>query len=467
MSKTVLVDYWDKKVEVEVPENAHVVDFPAPPVLDDPAEAVRQALANPLGMQRISELVSKGSKVTIAFDDPCRPGLPRQIVIPEVLKELEKAGVEDKDITLLAGNGNHRKFRKEELRKYLGDEVFNRFWKKGSACQILNHECSDPDNLVYMGISEMGDYVEYNRLLVDSDLFIYCGTVAPSNWGGMTGCGVIIGLASARSMRSTHSWDVVGHPDSCHGDHTTMFYRSHKDAVMDQIEKFIGKKVFYVDCVLGLGAKIAGVYAGHYKAIQKPAWQQVESYYKVDVPQCDVFVMGLPQYLLYGDSNNPVICMAGATTVPRVWVNKPVLRKGGVVICMARCDGTVSPVDHPSYQEVMDLYDRYHSSQDMYDHEEEYISRPDLIFKYQNCFGYHPVHPFWLYYESEYLKEWASKVILAGALNPGAVRKVGLTPAKDFNAAWKMATQIVGDNPRVVVMPDFWSKARLQFNVTG
>jgi len=63
-----------------------------------------------------------------------------------------------------------------------------------------------------MGVSEMGDYVEYNKLLSTSDLFIYCGTVQSSNWGGMTGCGVIIGLAGARSMRSTHSWDVVGDP---------------------------------------------------------------------------------------------------------------------------------------------------------------------------------------------------------------------------------------------------------------
>lgn len=463
--KKVQVDYFDKKMEISVPDDALVVESSPPPGVSNPEKLVREALAKPLGMPPIAELVKPGDKVTIAFDDPCRPARPRQVIIPILLEELNKAGVPDENITLLSANGTHRKFTKEEFRKYLGPAVFDRFWAKGSNTRILNHDCADPDNLVFMGVSEMGDWVEYNKLLATSDLFIYTGTVQSSNWGGMTGCGVIIGLTSARSMRSTHSWDVVGDPRSCHGDQHKMFYRHHKDAIMDQIEKFIGKKVFYVDAVIGQNAELVGVYAGHYKAIQEPAWKQVTELYQVKVPQADIVVVGIPQYLLYGDSHNPMMCFVGVTTAPRHWVNKPLVRKGGVLIGTAKFTGIINERMHPSYAEVMDIFEKCFTAGEMYDYEDEYLHRPDLIFKYRHCYGYHPIHPFWLFYESQYMLDHCSKIIFAAPENPGAVRKLGCTPAKDFDAAFAMAKQIVGPNPKVVVLPSFWSKPRLQFYV--
>lgn len=463
--RKVLVDYFDKKMEISVPDDAIVLESNPPPGHPEPQKLVRDALANPLGMPRISELVKPGSKVTIAFDDPCRPGLPRQIIIPIILEELNKAGVPDEDIILISANGNHVKRTKEEFRKYLGDEVYNRFWSKGSNTRILNHDCADPEGLVYMGVSEMGDYVEYNKLLSTSDLFIYCGTVQSSNWGGMTGCGVIIGLAGARSMRSTHSWDVVGDPMSCHGDQDKMFYRHHKDAVMDQIEKFIGKKVFYVDAVLGQGAQIVGVYAGHYKPIQEPAWKQVTELYQVKVPQADLVVVGLPQFLLYGESTNQLMCLVGTTTAPRHWVNKPLVREGGVLIGCGKCTGVIDDELHPSYAEVVKLFDRSFNAGDMYDHEDQYLHRPDLLFKYSHCHGYHPIHPFWLFYESQYMLDHCSKIIFAGAENPGALRQLGCEATRSFDAAFARAKQVVGHNPRVLVLPTFWSKPRMQFYV--
>ena len=136
-----------------------------------------------------------------------------------------------------------------------------------------------------MGVSEMGDYVEYNSLLDDAALFIYCGTVLPSNWGGMTGTGVIIGFASSRSMISTHGFPVVGHEDSCHGNHREMLYGKHKEVIMKQIEKSTGKRVFYVDGVLGAGAQLAGVFAGYSPEINEPTWAFAEKLYTVEVPQ--------------------------------------------------------------------------------------------------------------------------------------------------------------------------------------
>ena len=257
--KTLTADYWDKKIEISVPEDTVLGEIENPPLLSNPEKVVREVIANPIASEPLYELAKKAQngRVTIAFDDPSRPAKPRQLIIPIIIEELLKAGVKEENIFLLSANGNHCKWTPAQLRNYLGPKIFDQFSPLGSASRVLNHDTHDPEGLVYMGTSEMGDYVEYNRLLVDSDLFIYLGTVLSSNWGGMTGTGIVIGLASARSMASTHGFPVFGHPDSCHGNHRTMLYRAHKQAIMKQIEKFTGKRVFYIDAVLGAGGELA------------------------------------------------------------------------------------------------------------------------------------------------------------------------------------------------------------------
>ncbi len=481
-NKDITADYWDKKITISVPENTVVPVVPDPPLLKEPESAVRKALENPIGAPPLFELAkkAKGGKIVIAHDDLTRPAPPRRLIIPIILDVLNKAGIKDEEVFLLSANGNHCKWPDSSLRAYFGEEVYTRFRPLGSASRLLNHDCHDPKGLKYMGTSELGDYVEYNSLLDEASLFIYCGTVLPSNWGGMTGTGVIIGFPSSRSMISTHGFPVVGHEESCHGDHRKMLYRKHKEAVMKQIEKAIGKRIFYVDAVLGVGAQLAGVFAGYSPEINEPTWALAERLYTVEVPQADVFVIGVPRFGLYGETSNPLISLAAICAPPRIWLNKHLLRDGGVVIGLVRCTGHIDRNAHASYPEVAELYGRCHSSNDLMKYEDEFLNREDLIYKYRFCYSYAPIHPFWLFYESQYILDRASKVIFAGvpttetalappqlegAGGPGAVRGMGCVPATNFEEAWKMAEKIVGKNPTVVACPQFWTTVRPHFYV--
>ena len=60
-----------------------------------------------------------------------------------------------------------------------------------------------------MGKSTLGDAVEHNRILLDADLVIYSGSVLPLVWGGYSGTGVVVGLASPRSIYCHHRLDVI------------------------------------------------------------------------------------------------------------------------------------------------------------------------------------------------------------------------------------------------------------------
>ena len=249
---------------------------------------------------------------------------------------------------------------------------------------------------------------------------------------------------------------------------------------MSQIEKFTGKRVFYVDVVPTAGGMPAGVFAGYSPELNEQSWQLAEKIYPLEVPQADVLIYGIPRYMLYGETSNPLIALATACAPVRMWNNKPLVREGGVVIAMAAVDGTIDERAHPSYGEILDLYRNCFSMEELSVYEEEFMYREDLIFKYRHAYAYAPIHGFWLMYESEYALKHCSKVIFAGVPGmdnplakvqvsgtggPGAVRDLGCVPARNFDEAWKIAEQAVGKNPRVLACPQFWTKVRPRFYV--
>src|ERR1700754_3224450 len=127
------VDYGERKIEIDVPDSATVVEYADPPdLLADPEAEVAKALAHPLGMPPLAELARPGMKVAIGFDDITRPAAVARLILPEIVETLEGAGVKDRDIVFVNGCSNHRKNTRSELASHLGPGLFNRFWPLGN-----------------------------------------------------------------------------------------------------------------------------------------------------------------------------------------------------------------------------------------------------------------------------------------------------------------------------------------------
>ncbi len=469
--KRLFVDRWDEPVEISVPASAVVIQAePKPdyPALEDPVGAIRKALDQPLGMPPLRELVNGKSKVAIAFDDPLKYG-PKYLTVPVLIEELVGAGVERRNITLVSANGTHDKPPKEDFKGFyrglypvLPDEIVDEFWPE----QFVNHDANDPKGLVNMGTSRLGDLVEHNRVLVDSDLTIYTGSVFPLIWGGYCGEGVVIGLASARSIFCHHKFSVIGASDSVHSDPRMQGYRHHKEAVMDRIEAFTGKKVFYLNGVPDPTGNWAGFFAGHYKEVQQPQWECADRQHLHGAPQADIIIAGMAKYLLYGDTRNPIVNIVGATTILRSWRNKPVLRKGGVIILVSKCDGYIDPDKHPSYIEALNHFQKAGSAQALEEQQfERLLSNNGLMDRYSKRNAYHPVHPIWLFNENQYALDHAGKVIIATAEDPAAPARVGAEYAPTVEDALKQAGQLVGPEPRIMVLPNYFSFVPMLFLV--
>ena len=460
--KSIETDFGAQKIPIEVPDDATVIEFQDPEFLEDPISRIREALDNPVSAPPLSELVKPGMTVAIGFDDPTRPPLPWQTIMPEVVDVLINSGIKEKDISLICANGAHRKWFPHELKKFLGDQLFDRFWVSN---QIINHDCQKSDELTYLGSTERGGYVEHNRRFVEADLSIYVGTVSATYVGGYSGTGAVTGLASANSLASHHAHRFWHAKESTTGDHRTMMYRGMKAHVHEFMEKSMGKRVFYVNSVIGVGGKIAGVYAGYSPEVEAPCWDLADTFSRYPSPQADVMVVGLRNWFAYGEADNTLIAAIGCLNPPRIWLNKPVLREGGVVIGLNPSNGHIDPTMYPSYQEVIDLYDRHHDISELQQYELEISSNPKYLDLYTNGSSYHPRHPFWLMYIGHYTLQRASSVIMAGTENPGAFRKLGFTPARDFDHAWQIAAKITGGSLTTVVAPTFWSRRQFKFDV--
>jgi len=460
----VAVDYGERMVEIDVPDNATVVEYSDPQLPDDPAAALDAALARPLGMPPLAELARPGMRVAIGFDDVTRPALPPRLILPRIADELNRAGVKDRDIVFINGCSNHRRNTRSELASHLGPELFNRFWPLGN---IRNHDCDLAEGLRFTGITESGRYVEHNRDFLDADLQVYQGNVSAQAWKGYTGTGVVIGLASTRSIASHHSYSTVPVPEKKkeHQKATGTKLPGMKPEMTAFLEAATGKKTFYVNAVTGMGGKPAGIFAGHANDVTPPAWDLAGRMFSREVPQADVLVVGLGAKYSYGSSDNTLIAAVGATVPPRYSPGLPVLREGGVVIALSPSTGFIDRERYPSYQDLIDVFARHHSVRALVDHEETFHGNPEYLQRYRHGFGYPALHAFWIFYELEYALARAGAVIMAGTSNPGAFRALGLQTAPDFDAAWKMARRYVGASPTTVVAPTFWTRPRIKFLV--
>lgn len=469
-SKVLKIEYKDTWIDISLPETAMVMQygsstFPEIPTHPSPEKAVREALENPIRMETIPDLVKSGSKVTIAFDDPVKKPEPIKIIIPIVIAELLKAGVQEKDITLLCANGAHCKWLPNELTTHLGLELYRRFrpfdWKEG---RILNHDCTQGN--VYLGETSLGDEIEYNKAVAESDQLIYVGTVFPLPYGGYGGQGVTIGLASMQALKSLHSYDVFRTSGSLHADYRPErnVYRKHKLAVHEKIEDATGKRIFYVDALVGPDQKIVDVFAGHVPDLEEVEYPEADKHYLVKIPQADIVVVGLPYTGMYDTSDNPGQACNVVTWPLRMWRKKPLLRENGVIIALGQCMGATSS-RRPADPEALRLYRNCFGSKELHYHIDAFCNNTEYLYKYRNEYAYSPIHSIFIMSNMEILQKVARHTIFAGEVKPGVIREMGAIPARSFDEALARAMEIVGQDPDILVLPNYHHDPKPIFEV--
>ena len=114
-----------------------------------------------------------------------------------MLEELRAAGIESRDVLLLAGVANHRPMTRHDLERKVGVEVLD-------ACQVANH--FSWDHCVPIGTTRFGSPVEINADFMEADLRILVGSIIPHGAAGFSGGSKLLmpGIASLATAEAYH-----------------------------------------------------------------------------------------------------------------------------------------------------------------------------------------------------------------------------------------------------------------------
>ncbi len=483
-----LVFYGDDIVQVELPDRTRVLEAP-PPVapLPDYGGAVRDALRDPLGCPPLGELVGPGSRVTIAFDDPCLPlppalRDPRGLAVEAVLEELFSLGVRREDVELVCAVGMHRKWTQHELRSLLGKRV----WALMGPLHIGNHDAEDPVGNVDLGGTPEGYPVEVNRKLVESDLTLYVSVSWTSMNGGWKS--YLVGLGTYRSIRTHHSAPVLidGGTMMDPGSRFHDILRSQgrhlaRHARLMSVETVLNNRVWPrpLDAYLSLrrdrvpppfklsryapqAVKSAvssalrssyapfAVHAGDPEAVHAKTLEALYRQQNVRVEgRSDALFLSMPNispYAAFSRINPLLAANAALGYVFNMHLGGPVVRKGGVLVLMQPFLPGFSRRHHLPYIEFYDkvLPETRDPREMEIRFEENFADRREYIEAYRYHHAYHGAHPFYAWYWCGPALEHLSRIIVVGAKKRGVVERLGFEAAGSLPQAWEMAEETLG-----------------------
>jgi len=265
----VSLKYGEKQLQLEVPDHTEILspktEFPS---VDDPFGEVRRALDNPIASPTLTQVVEnmKPRKIAILVSDLTRPS-PSHIIVPPILEELNRAGVKREQIKIVFGLGFHRKMSEEEMKKAVGEEVFERY-------ECINH---DIDNCVYIGETSRGTPVEVFRPVIESDLIIATGNLELHWFVGYSGGykALLPGVCSERTIEKNHS--LMLSENAIAGNINSPVRLDIEEAGAMTNVRFI------VNVVLNSKKQIVKAVAGHPIAAHREGVKYIDAMYKVPI----------------------------------------------------------------------------------------------------------------------------------------------------------------------------------------
>src|SRR5437016_10707257 len=134
--------YDDTDLELPFPDGWDVVQCDMGDAPDMPDEAVRDAIAAPIGTPPLRDLARSKSSPCIVIDDLSRPTQGRML-LPPILDELAAAGIASADVLVLGGVANHRPMLRADLLKKIGGDVLTRVRYRNHVpfdhCTLVGH----------------------------------------------------------------------------------------------------------------------------------------------------------------------------------------------------------------------------------------------------------------------------------------------------------------------------------------
>lgn len=375
---------------------------------------VKEALANPVGSERLSELARGKKNIVIIASDHTRP-VPSKVIMPAMLEEIRKTSP-DADITILIATGCHRGTTKEELIGKFGEEIVKNE-------KIYIHDCDETDKLVNIGTLPSGGACEINSIAVNADLLVAEGFIEPHFFAGFSGGrkSVLPGIASRKTVMANHCSEFIADKNARTG--ILKNNPIHKDMLW---AAKAAKLAFIVNVVLDADKNVIYAVAGDTEAAHKKGTDFLSELCGAKAVEADIAISTNGGYPL---DQNVYQAVKGMTAA------EATVKKGGVIIMLASsADGTGG--EH-FYHQLADEAD---------------IKKTEALFLSR---GRNETAP----------DQWQSQILVRILLHATVIyisdmpdediRKMHMIPSHSLSDALDKAKEIIGrDDVKIAVIPD-------------
>lgn len=408
------LDYGRTGLWVDLPDHCHgpLKIKPAPP-LENPAQAIAAAIANPIGARPLAELARGKRSACIVICDITRP-VPNKLILPPLLKTLEASGIPRDKICILIATGLHRPNEGAELEEMVGSEIMQNY-------RIENHFGKRLEEHIYLGESPRGVPMWIDQRYMEAELKITTGLIEPHLMAGYSGGRKVIcpGIVALETVKIWHGPTFLENPNADCG-------------ILDgnpvhEENTYIAKQAscdFIVNVCLDGDRQVTWAGAGDMVV----AWMEgvlfCEQVVKAKLPELvDVVITSSAGYPLDTTWYQAVKGLTGAL---------PIVKKGGTIILAASLS---EGIGSPEFQHLIN-------------------DNPDLDVFIQRIMGkdYFVMDQWQLEELAKVLRQCKVKVVSDG-LAPETLRRCYVEPATTVEAAVAECLQQYGANASLAVIP--------------
>ncbi|HZS34182.1 MAG TPA: nickel-dependent lactate racemase [Methylomirabilota bacterium] len=302
---------------------------PGTPEIAAPASAIlRECLETPIRAPRLRDLARGRRSAVILIPGIDRVAGTREYVTA-LVDELHRAGLHDRNITVVLAPGTHPHSLDADLPRLLGPELAGRV-------RGLGHDCHAKDRLRDLGTTRFGTPVLLNRDVLDADLKILTGRVIPHYFAGFSGGrkALLPGVAGFASILANHRLTLAAdsgiHPAVAPGS------LQGNPVHLDMLEaSLMAKPDFCLSTLLDGDGRLVGAVAGDVLASHEEACRLARQMFHRTIPA--------PVDVLITSAGGHPYDINFMQSLKAVFNVEAIVRPGGAVLWLAACPAGIHP----------------------------------------------------------------------------------------------------------------------------
>lgn len=331
----------DKEFTISIPDDTDIVRMRGAEKIRDHEGALAEVFDHPIECRPFDVLIREklalkpDGDAVIVISDNTRP-VPykgEQGILLPIVTRLLKAGVAAHRITVLCANGTHTPLSEATFRNMLDPRVF------ALGIRVVNHDCTDEENLQFIGYTSSGTKIRINRLYADAHIKILTGLVESHFMAGVSGGRKAIcpGLIGEDSVYLFHSVGFLDDPAA--RDLNLAGNPCHNEAM--EVASSVGAD-FILNVTLNQDFQVTGYFGGDLTAAHLAAFESVKGEVSIRAERkYDIVVT----HAGFVGRNHYQAAKAAVASIP-------LLKPDSVLIMAADCTDA-DPVGKPTYRSVL------------------------------------------------------------------------------------------------------------------